>query len=183
MPYPRRIAGDFGPETYERILRKINKANRDHDHRLLQCLMIPVPPLRDKVRVAELADVLADESHSTSRLNTAWRWEDQEQAVLSTCSSLIAIVDENGDQVLPFSHFSVKELLISSRVASSSADVSRFQTLLGPAHTILTKACLGTLLRLDDRVDEYDVESRFALARYAVEHCVDHAQTESVSHI
>ena len=42
-------------ETYERVLRDINKANRDCAHRLLQCLTVAVRPLR----VAELAEVLA----------------------------------------------------------------------------------------------------------------------------
>jgi hypothetical protein len=37
-------------ETYERILRDINKANRVHAHRLLQCLTVAIRPLR----VAEL---------------------------------------------------------------------------------------------------------------------------------
>ena len=43
-------------ETYERILRDINKAIRAYAHRLLQCLTVAVRPLR----VAELAEVLAD---------------------------------------------------------------------------------------------------------------------------
>jgi ankyrin repeat protein len=85
-------------ETYERILRNINKANRDLAHRLLQCLTVAVRPLR----VAELAEVLAVDfgtasSGKTSILNTDWRWEDQEEAVLSTCSSLISVVDEQAD--------------------------------------------------------------------------------------
>src|SRR6201984_3444819 len=42
-------------ETYERILRDINKANRDHACRLLQCLTVAIRPLR----VEELAEVLA----------------------------------------------------------------------------------------------------------------------------
>jgi hypothetical protein len=42
-------------ETYERILRNINKANQEHAHRLLQCLTIAIRPLR----VEELAEVLA----------------------------------------------------------------------------------------------------------------------------
>jgi hypothetical protein len=33
-------------ETYERVLKEINKANWDHAHRLLQCLTIAVRPLR-----------------------------------------------------------------------------------------------------------------------------------------
>jgi hypothetical protein len=169
-------------ETYERILRDINKANRDHALRLLQCLTVAVRPLR----VAELAEVLAVDFGTascggTSKLNTDWRWGDQQQAVLSTCSSLISVVDENNSQVVQFSHFSVKEFLTSSRLASSSADVSRFHILLEPAHTILAKACLGVLLRLDEHMDGYDAEDSFPLARYAAEHWVGHAQFEQVS--
>jgi hypothetical protein len=169
-------------ETYERILREINKANRNHAHRLLQCLTAAVRPLR----VAELAEVLAVDfgtaSHEeTSKLNTDWRWEDQQEAVLSTCSSLISIVDEAGSQVVQFSHFSVKEFLTSSRIAGSSTNVSAFHILLEPAHTVLAEACLAVLLRLGELVDEDSVESKFPLARYAAEHWVDHARFENVS--
>jgi Ankyrin repeats (3 copies)/Ankyrin repeats (many copies) len=170
-------------ETYERILREINKANRSHAHRLLQCLTVAIRPLR----VAELAEIVAVDfgmaaCGGTSKLNTDWRWADQQQAVLSTCSSLISIVDEDGFQVVQFSHFSVKEFLTSSRLAGSSADVSRFHILLKPAHTILAKACLGVLLRLGEHVDEDNVEKSFPLARYAAEYWVDHAQFEDVSY-
>ena len=167
-------------ETYERILRDINEANRAHAHRLLQCLTVAVRPLR----VAELAEVLAVDFGTaslaeTSKLNTDWRWEDQQEAVLSTCSSLISVVvDEDGAQVVQFSHFSVKEFLISSRITGSSADVSRFHILLEPAHTVLAEACLAVLLRLGE---EDDVKDNFPLARYAAEHWVDHAQFENVS--
>jgi len=169
-------------ETYERVLREINKAKREHAHRLLQCLTVAVRPLR----IAELAEVLAvnfgtASGVATSTLNPDWRWEDQEQAVLSTCSSLIAVVDEDGDQVIQFSHFSVKEFLTSPRLAGASADVSHFHILLEPAHTILAKACLGTLLRLDDHIDKYSAKDRFPLARYAAEHWAKHAQFEDVS--
>jgi ankyrin repeat protein len=169
-------------ETYERILRDINKANRGHARRLLQCLSVAVRPLR----VAELAEVLAVDFGTasrgeTSKLNTDWRWEDQQEAVLSTCSSLISVVDENGSEIVQFSHFSVKEFLISSRIAGSSADISPFHILLEPAHTVLVKACLVVLLRLDELVEENFVEDKFPLARYAAEHWVDHAQFENVS--
>ena len=175
-------------ETYERILRDINKANWDHAHRLLQCLTVAVRPLR----VAELAEVLAIDFGTasrggTSKLNTDWRWEDQEEAVLSTCSSLISVVDEYGDQVVQFSHFSVKEYLTSSRIAGSSGNLSHFHVILEPAHTIIAKACLGVLLRLGELVDEDNVEDsiedrdEFPLARYAAEHWVDHARFENVS--
>ena len=169
-------------ETYERILRDIYKANWDHAHRLLQCLTVAVRPLR----VAELAEVLAVDFEiasrgGTSKLNTEWRWEDQKEAVLSTCSSLISVVEENGAQVVQFSHFSVKEFLTSSRIAGSSADVSRFHILLEPAHMVLAEACMGVLLRLGELADEDNVEEKFPLARYAAEYWVDHAQFENVS--
>src|SRR6266403_2248612 len=141
--------------TYERILREINKANRSHAHRLLQCLTVAIRPLH----VAELAEVLAIDfgiasCEGTSKLNTEWRWEDQQEAVLSTCSSLISVVGEDGGQMVQFSHFSVKEFLTSPRIGDSSADVSRFHILLEPAHMILAKACLGVLLRLGELSDE-----------------------------
>src|SRR6266446_5528759 len=170
-------------ETYERMLRDINKANWDHAHRLLQCLVVAVRPLH----VAELAEVLAVDfgtttGEGTSRLNTDWRWEDHQDAVFSACSSLITIVNDDDDsQVVQFSHFSVKEFLTSSRIADSSADVSRFHIPLGPAHTILAKACLGVLLQLGQLVDEDNVKDKFPLAGYAAEHWVDHARFENVS--
>src|SRR5258708_14206339 len=173
-------------ETYERMLRDINKANWDHAHRLLQCLTVAVRPLR----VAELAEVLAIDfgtttREGTSKLNTDWRWEDHERAVLSACSSLVSIGNDDGSDgsspVVQVSPFSVKEYLTSSRIADPSAGISRFHILFEPAHTILAKACLGVLLRLGELVDEDNIEDKFPLARYAAEHWVDHAQFENVS--
>src|SRR6266576_2321896 len=169
-------------ETYERILRDINKANRDHAHRLLQCLTVAVRPLH----FAELAEVLAVDfgtvsRRETSRLNTDWRWEDQQEAVLFACTSLISVVDEKGSEIVQFSHFSVKEFLMSPRISGSSADVSAFHILLEPAHTVVAEACLAVLLRLGEPVEKDNVEDKFPLARYAAGHWVDHAQFENVS--
>ncbi len=169
-------------ETYERIIRDIHEANRGHAHRLLQCLTVAVRPLR----VAELAEVLAVDFGTasrgeTSKLNTDWRWEDQQEAVLFTCSSLISVVDKGGSQIVQFSHFSVKEFFTSSRIAGSCAVISPFHILLEPAHTVLAEACLAVLLRLGEIVDEDNVKDKFPLARYAAEHWVDHARFENVS--
>jgi hypothetical protein len=168
-------------ETYERVLKSINKANREHALRLLQCLAIAVRPLR----VEELAEVLAVDFDVASnggipKLNPEWRWADQHQAVLSTCSSLIAVVDDGESRLVQFSHFSVKEFLTSERLANSVGDVSRYHILLEPAHTILAQVCLGVLLRLDEKVDSNNVAS-IPLAQYAAEHWVDHAQYEDVA--
>jgi ankyrin repeat protein len=168
-------------ETYERVLREINKANREHARRLLQCLTVALQPLR----VEELAEVLAIDIDAPAQggipqLNPNWRWEDQRQAVLSTCSSLIAIVDDGRSKVVQFSHFSVKKYLTSDRLAHSSADVSRYHIVLEPAHTIIAQACLGVLLRLDDRVNKDNVDDT-PLVEYATRHWVDHARFERVS--
>jgi hypothetical protein len=168
-------------ETYERVLREINKANREHASRLLQCLTVALRPLR----VEELAEVLAIDFNAPShggipQLNPNWRWADHHQAVLSTCSSLIAIVEDGDSKVVQFSHFSVKEYLTSDRLALSSGDVSRYHIVLEPAHTILAQACLGVLLRLDDHVNEDNVGD-IPLAKYAAQYWVDHAQFEKVA--
>jgi ankyrin repeat protein len=167
-------------ETYERVLREINKANREHARRLLQCLTVALRPLR----VEELAEVLAIDFDAPARggipqLNPNWRWADQHQAVLSTCSSLIAIVDDGNSKVVQFSHFSVKEYLTSDRLACSSGDVSRYHIVLEPAHTILAQACLGVLLRLDDH--DKDNVGDIPLAKYAAQYWVDHAGFEQVA--
>ena len=168
-------------ETYERVLREINKANLEHARRLLQCLTVALRPLR----VEELAEVLAIDFDAPAhggipQLNANWRWADQHQAVLSTCSSLIAIVDDGDSKVVQFSHFSVKEYLTSDRLAHSSGDVSQYHIVLEPAHTILAQACLGVLLRLDDRVDEDNVGD-IPLVKYAAQYWFDHAQFEKVA--
>ncbi|KAN0134107.1 hypothetical protein V8E53_008112 [Lactarius tabidus] len=169
-------------ETYERILKGINKAQKDNAHRLLQCLTVAVRPLR----VEELAELLAfDFKASTAggipTLKENWRWDDEEEAVLSTCSSLIAIIPRDGSRVVQFSHFSVREYLTSSRLARSAhGDVSRFHIDLEPAHTIMAQACLGTLLQLDEHAGESDA-NRSPLVKYAAQHWVDHAQLDKVS--
>jgi ankyrin repeat protein len=168
-------------ETYERVLREINKANREHARRLLQCLTVALRPLR----VEELAEILAINFNAPSQggipqLNPNWRWADQHQAVLSTCASLIAIVDDGDSKVVQFSHFSVKEYLTSDRLACSSVDVSRYHIILEPAHTILAQACLGVLLRLDDRDNAGNVDD-IPLVKYAAQYWVDHAQFEKVA--
>ena len=168
-------------ETYERVLREINKANREHARRLLQCLTVALRPLR----VEELAEVLAIDFDAPAcqgipKLNPKWRWADQHQAILSTCSSLITIVDDGNSKVVQFSHFSVKEYLTSDRLARSTGDVSRYHVVLEPAHTILAQACLGVLLRLDDGVNEDDVGD-IPLVKYAAQYLFDHAGFEKVA--
>ena len=147
------------------------------------------------LRVAELAEVFAvdfDDAEGIPRLNADWPWEDQEQALLIACSSLIAIVEPNYDysvvgsgdsRVVQFSHFSVKEFLTSSRIATASGDVSPYRIDLKLAHTILAQACLGVLLQRRDAVDAVDgkIPRDHALAQYAARHWTTHAQFGEIS--
>ena len=158
-----------------------------------QCLVAAIRPLR----VAELAEILAIDFNvaGTPKLNPGWRWDDHEEAVMSTCSSLVMIVDDEdkiGDEgklkdsrIVQFSHFSVKEFLMSDRLAESSsreATVSQYHIQLEPAHTILAQACLGVLLRLDDRINRDNIKD-FPLAKYAAKHWDDHARFGNVSSV
>jgi Ankyrin repeats (3 copies)/Ankyrin repeat len=163
-------------ETYERILKEIKKPNRGHARRVLECLVVAIRPLR----VGELAEVLAvdfDDAEGMPKLNADWRWEDQEHALLIACSSLITIVKDGDSRVVQFSHFSVKEFLTSSRLATASGEASDYHIDLKPAHTTLAQACLGVLLRIHDDVEGHTPEDH-PLAEYAARHCTTHAQFE-----
>jgi hypothetical protein len=161
-------------ETYERILKEIKKPNRAHARRVLQCLVVAIRPLR----AAELAEVLAvdfDDAEGIPRLKPDWRWEEQELALLSACSSLIAIVQVGRSRVVQFSHFSVKEFLTSSRLATASGEISSYHIDLEPAHTILAQASLGVLLQIQDDVEGCTPEDH-PLTLYAAEHWTTHAK-------
>jgi ankyrin repeat protein len=169
-------------ETYKRVLKGINKSQRDNALRLLQCLTVAVWPLR----VEELAELLAFDFQATTEggiptLKEDWRWDDEEEAVLSTCSSLITIIPRGDSRVVQFSHFSVKEFLTSSRLARSPhRDISRFHIDLESAHTVMAQACLATLLRLDQHAGNSYAKGT-PLVKYAARRWVDHAQFENVS--
>src|SRR6266849_5693959 len=165
-------------ETYERILREIRKPNQGHAHRLLQCLVAATRPLQ----VKELAEVLAFDFNTEGipKFNLGWRWEDQEEAVMSACSSLVMVVNDGDSRIVQFSHFSVKEFLTADRLAEPIRDVSRYHIRLEAAHTILVRACLGVLLQLDDRIDRDSIQG-FPLALYAAQYWATHARIENVS--
>ena len=162
-------------DTYKRILREINNANRVHAYRLLQCLTVASRPLR----VEELAEVLAFDLSpgGVPKLNADWRWDNQEEAVLSACSSLVSVIIEDGSRIVQFSHFSVKEFLTSDRLASSME--SQFYIPVEPSHTVLAQACLGVLLSVDNSADHYSAR-KLPLYQYATECWVDHAQIGDV---
>jgi ankyrin repeat protein len=167
-------------ETYERVLNNINHNNREHARRLLHCIAVAIRPLR----VEELAEILAFDFDAAQggipTFHADWRPENQEEAVLSICSSLIVIVDNGGSRVVQFSHLSVKEFLTSRRLSTSTGHLSTYHILPVSAHTILAQACLGLFLHLDDRNDNKSVRLS-PLAEYAARHWVAHAQFGDVA--
>jgi hypothetical protein len=135
------------------------------------------------LHVEELADLLAFdfEAGSIPKFDEDCRLEDPTDAVLTTCSTLLAIVNHQGSPVIQFSHFSVKEFLTSTRLAEATDTISRrYHISMTPAHTLVAQACLGILLHLDKDVARDSLED-FPLAEYAAEHWVGHARFEDVS--
>ena len=169
-------------ETYQRVLREIKTAEWELAHRLFQFVAVASRPLR----VEELAVFLAFdiEAGPIPKFHADPRLEDPVDAVVSTCSSLLAIVDgrENFGNVVQFSHLSVKQFLTSSHLAEASDIIPRrFHISMTSAHTLAAQACLGILLQLDKDVVTRDSLKELPLAEYAAEYWADHALLADVS--
>jgi len=161
-------------DTYEQTLQGIPKEQWQHAHRLFQCLVAAMRPLR----VEELAEIFAVEfdMDTVPNLVEGWRPENPEEAVLSACSTLIAVVEDDGSKYFQFSHFSVKEFLTSNRLRTSDiGNIHRYHISRDSAHITLVRACLAVLLRLDEKMDKKRLAT-FPLAFYAARHWVDHAK-------
>jgi ankyrin repeat protein len=183
LPGRIRHALDELPETldatYERTLQEIDGTNWEFARRLLLCVAVVSRPLR----VEELAECLAFDFNAgpIPQFREDWRLEDPVDAVLSTCSTLLALVNVDGSQVIQYSHFSVKEFLTSSRFAEKGDTISRhYHISMTAAHTLVAQACLGILLYLDGNVTR-DGLDKLPLAEYAAEHWFEHARFEGVS--
>ena len=172
-------------ETYERILLGIDEEKQEYAIRLFRCLAFSRRPLR----VKELAEVIAVEFNAgrIPRLNVDLRPGDADEAVLSACSTLVAIIkpndntlDNNIDRVVQFSHYSVKEFLTSERLARSMrGDLSQYHISPEPAHTVLAQSCISTLLQLDSDIE--GVHRDFPLAEYGSQNWFHHAQCHGVA--
>ena len=168
-------------ETYERILLEIDEEKHEYAIRLFRCLAFSRRPLH----VNELAEVFAVELDvgGIPRLNVNLRPGDANGAVLSTCSTLIAITPDISDDsahIVQFSHYSVKEFLTSERLAKSDkGDLCQYYISPKPAHTILAQTCLGTLLQPDIHIQ--DIIDNFPLINYAAQNWFHHARCDGVA--
>ena len=155
----------------------IDKQKRVFAYRLFQCLVVS----NRSLRVEELAELFAIEpkKDTISVYHACFRPDNPEEFILSACSTLVAIVDNRGQRIVQFSHFSVREYLTSDRI-SNSKHVSHFHVLPRPAHTLFARACLSVLLHLGDHMDRSNIQD-FPLALYAAKYWVGHAQVDDVS--
>jgi len=166
-------------DTYERMLEGIPKEKFEHASRLFQCMVAAFRPLR----VEELAELFAIEfgADNMPSLVAGWRPENPEEALLSTCSSFITIIDDRDSKIVQFSHFSVKEFLTSDRLQMSNGwNIRQYYVPLEPAHAILVRACVTVLLQVDKNQDEKQFGA-VPLGSYAMEHWGKHAQFEDVA--
>jgi len=165
--------------TYERTLQEVPKGQWEHAHRLFQCLIAAIRPLR----VEDLAEIFAVEFdlNKVPNLVEGWRPDSPEEGVLSACSTLIAVIEDNGSRYFQFSHFSVKEFLISHRLRTSDVgNIRQYHISLDTAHILLAQACLAVLLQFDENMDKKRLAT-FPLAFYAAQHWVDHAKLDGVT--
>ena len=166
-------------DTYERTLEGIPKEKRQHAHRLFQCLVAANRPLR----VEELAEIFAIEfGPNTAHLMEDWRPQNPEDAILSSCSTLITFVeDDHNSKIVQFSHFSVKEFLTSDRFRESEmGTIGPYHVSLDAAHTFFAQACLTVLLQLGETMDDKSLVPS-PLASYAAHNWFVHAKYKSVA--
>jgi len=166
-------------DTYERALQEIPKEKCQHARHLFQCLVGAIRPLR----VEELAEIFAInfDADSSPDLMEGWRPDNPEEAVLSTCSTLITVIEGKGSKIVQFCHFSVKEYLTSDRLRTSDVgNIGLYYIPLDAAHTFLARSCLAVLLKLDETVNKKRLAT-FPLAFYAARYWVDHAKFEDVA--
>jgi hypothetical protein len=166
-------------DTYKQTLKRIPKEKQQHAHRLLQCLVAAIRPLR----VEELAQVFTIKFDADARYDMVenWRPENPEEQVFSACSTLVTSIDSENGKIVQFSHYSVKEFLTSDRFRTSDiGNDFHYYISLDDAHTTLARACLTVLLQLDETTDKMRLAT-FPLVFYAAHYWVDHAKFGDVA--
>jgi ankyrin repeat protein len=165
-------------KMYERILQDIKTIKWESAHILFQCVAVASRPLH----VAELAEFLAFdfETGPIPKFHEGWRLDNPLHAVLSISSTLLTAIKVEHSRVIQFTHFSAKEFLTSTRLAQTSDVIyRRFHVSMTLAHTLVSQACLGILLHIDENITS-DSLQHYPLAAYAAEHWVFHTRFENV---
>ena len=177
----RRVLGEMPQtldETYERILQGIHEVKWMYARCLFQCVAVAARPLR----VEELAEFLAfDLDVEAPAFRADKRPENPISAVLSTCSSFLAVVKRGPYTFIQFSHSSVIEYLTSTRLAGAEKSISRYHISMTSAHTFMMQACVGILLHLNEKEITRDGLKDFRIVEYAAKYWVDHARFVTLS--
>ncbi|KAF7976112.1 hypothetical protein HWV62_7545 [Athelia sp. TMB] len=161
-------------EIYERLLCRIsNQSNQTDLKGFLLWILYSTRPIELK----ELAEVsLVDFNSGAIPCYNPDRRYIEARHVLAVCSGLVT--ELHG--IIKLAHMSVKEYLISERIANGPA--AYFSINARIAHSFLAQTCLAYLLYLGtiESLTTATIQS-FPLACYAAEHWFDHAHgyTES----
>ena len=102
---------------------------------------------------------------------------------MSDCPSLVTVANIDGLPVVQFSHFSIREYLVSNCLANAGWDHSCYHVLPHFSHTFVVRASLNVLLSISDHVDNKEVEEQqeqHPLVIYGAQHWVDHAKFGTV---
>jgi ankyrin repeat protein len=160
-----------------RALGKIPGGKRERAHYVFQCLVASNRPLR----IEELEEILAlrfqVDQPAPSKHKKDQRREHLVDASCSACSSLVNIVEADGSNIIKFSHFTVRQFLISPRL-ERDGNLSHYHIPLELAHTNLARACLTVLFQ--DKGDDQRVGGS-PLALYAAQHWFIHARFGNVA--
>ncbi|KAL8686847.1 MAG: hypothetical protein Q9218_006823 [Villophora microphyllina] len=146
-------------DTYCPILLGIDEDYRQEAYTALQWLAFALRPLR----VNEVAEAIVVRPGCIS-LCKEERLRDPHD-LLAICSSLVMLSE---DGYLQFSHYSVKEFLVSERIRRSSASLFAMED--GLAHKAMAEICLTYLLLF------IDSQTFFPLHQYSIRYWYRHAQ-------
>ena len=156
-------------ETYENILKNINQNDRPYALRILEFVCFSACPLT----IEEVNDALAIELDEKPRFDPESRFLTAEE-ILYVCPSLLILNEQEirkgskrtTARIVQLAHFSVKEYLVSERIAKSI--VSYFALSPCQGNETLCRKCLAYL----DYFGEHEQLTKdnlntFPLARYA----------------
>ena len=159
-------------ETYEIILRNIDHSDQPYALRILEFICFSARPLT----IEEVNDALAIELDENPRFDPESRFLTAE-GILYVCPSLLVVAeretregfDYKRSRIVQLAHFSVKEYLVSARIAKSNVSYFALDPYRG--NETLCRKCLTYL----DYFGEYETLAysnigTFPLARYAAEY-------------
>jgi ankyrin repeat protein len=157
--------GTARDETFEQTLQDIPEEKSQDVLLLFQSMVAACRPLSHE----ELAEIFS--THSAPYNTT----------LIYKFPALIVIDEKRDHKVVRLSSHFVKEFLTSNRLRTSNfREISRYYIDEEDANAILSRVCIGVLLRLEKWMDKNNLEN-VALALYAGHYWVRHTQFGKVA--